>query len=202
MNEKIRGLLKNKNNLIVLVLVGVLLMVITLPLEENKNNNSYLNKNGSVNNNLSETDSEKDGPGDSNREYTIHEYTDQMEQKLEDILGKIEGAGEVQVCITLKSSEELIVEKDAPINRSNTAESDSEGGSRTVNTVDAGESTVYATEGNISTPYVVKTVTPQVEGVLVLARGAGNGTVNKNITDAVQVLFGIEAHQVKVIKME
>ena len=36
--------------------------------------------------------------------------------------------------------------------------------------------------------------------MLVLAEGAGNGTVKKNITEAVEVLFGIEAHRIKVAK--
>ena len=214
MNEKIKGLLKNKNNLIVIVLVGVLLMVITLPVEEKQDSTSHnkllqTNDNGSYLNVAGEksqnTDAAMTGIDDvayDTTNGTGQDYARQMEEKLEEVLEKMEGAGEVQVFITLSSSEELIVEKDAPVNRSNTAEADAEGGSRTINSVDAGENTVYATEGNISMPYVVKTVTPRVEGVLVLAQGAGNGTVNKNIADAVQVLFGIEAHQVKVIKME
>ena len=214
MNEKIKGLLKNKNNLIVVVLVGVLLMVITLPVEKKQdstnsgkllqinNNGSYLKEAGGKNQNTGAEGAGVDGTVYGSVSGTGADYARQMEQKLEEVLGKMEGAGEVQVFITLSSSEELVVEKDAPVNRSNTAEADAEGGSRTINSVDAGESTVYATDGNISTPYVIKTVTPKVEGVLVLAQGAGNGTVNANITDAVQVLFGIEAHRVKVIKME
>lgn len=214
MNEKIKGLLKNKNNLIVIVLVGVLLMVITLPVEEKQdstshnkllqtnNNGSYLNTQGEKSQNTDAAVTGIDDVAYDSPNGTGQDYARQMEEKLEEVLEKMEGAGEVQVFITLSSSEELIVEKDAPVNRSNTAEADAEGGSRTINSVDAGENTVYATEGNISMPYVVKTVTPRVEGVLVLAQGAGNGTVNKNIADAVQVLFGIEAHQVKVIKME
>jgi len=214
MNEKIKGLLKNKNNLIVVVLVGVLLMVITLPVEEKQDseshdkllqtndNNSYLTVAGGKSQNPGVEMTDSDGLTYDSANSTDQDYARQMEQKLEEVLEKMEGAGEVQVFITLSSSEELIVEKDEPVNRSNTAEADAEGGSRTINNVDAGENTVYATEGNVSIPYVVKTVTPRVEGVLVLAQGAGNGTVNKNIADAVQVLFGIEAHQVKVIKME
>lgn len=199
MNEKVKAFMKNKNNLIVMVLVGVLLMVIVLPVEDKQDTDSGKNILKEINNTSSLTASET-----SNQDLgsTEQDYAEQMEQKLEEVLEKMEGAGKVQVIITLRASEERIVEKDEPINRSNTSEEDAEGGSRTINNVDAGESTVYATDGNISTPYVVKTVTPQVEGVLVLAQGAGNGTVNKNIADAVQVLFGIEAHRIKVVKME
>ena len=47
---------------------------------------------------------------------------------------------------------------------------------------------------------MVKTLSPSVEGVVVVAEGAGNGEVNKNLSEAVQILFGVEAHRVKVLK--
>lgn len=195
MSEKLKGLLQNKNNLIVLVLMGVLLMVVTLPVngknDVKKDTDALLREN-----NDSYLIESKETRADTQT------YAAEMERKLAQVLQTMEGAGKVQVFITLASSEERIIEKDMPVNRSNTVENDGEGGSRTVSNVDAGENTVYTTEGNVTTPYVVKTVTPKVEGVLVLAQGAGNGAVSKNIADAVQVLFGIEAHQVKVIKME
>lgn len=198
MIEKVKGLLKNKNNLIVLVLVGVLLMVIVLPVEEKNENSKLANIGDKINNTSSLTENvevNQDLP-------TTDDYVTEMENKLETLLEQMEGAGEVEVIITLQSSEEKIVEKDEPINRSNTTEEDSQGGTRTVNNVDAAENTIYTTEGSLSVPYVVKTISPQVEGVVVLAQGAGNGSVSKNIADAVQVLFGIEAHQIKVIKMD
>ena len=39
-------------------------------------------------------------------------------------------------------------------------------------------------------------------GDVVVAQGAGTGTVNRNITDVVQALFDVEAHKVKVVKMD
>lgn len=195
MTEKLKNLVKSKNNLIVIVLAGILLMIIAWPVKkETKNNNSSdLNmvtetEHGTVNTFHTSTEDE--------------DYARQMEAKLEEILGKMEGAGQVRVIITIKSSTEKIVEKDLPVVRSNTTEEDGEGGKRTVNNVDTQENTVYSQEGNNQEPYVVKTLSPQVEGVLVLAEGAGTGSVSKNISDAIQVLFGIEAHRIKVIKME
>ena len=38
-------------------------------------------------------------------------------------------------------------------------------------------------------------------GVLVLAQGADSAVVKKDITDAVMALFGLEAHKIKVMKM-
>ena len=42
---------------------------------------------------------------------------------------------------------------------------------------------------------------PQVEGVLVSCEGAGKGTVNAEITEALQALFNLEAHKIKVLSM-
>ena len=64
------------------------------------------------------------------------------------------------------------------------------------------ESTVYERDAQgKESPYVKKTLAPQIEGVLVLAQGGDNAVVSANITEAVMALFGIEAHKIKVMKM-
>lgn len=40
----------------------------------------------------------------------------------------------------------------------------------------------------------------QVEGILVLAEGAGDAVIVRNITDIVQALFDVEMHKIKVIE--
>ena len=202
MIEKIKKLAKNKNNLVVLVLTGVLLMIIALPVK-NKSTQSTENEAEAQNNNNSYfNSSEYDGTGNYGENLSEGQfYIARMEEKLEEVLSQLEGAGKVEVLITLETSEEKIVEKDVPVVRSNTEETDSAGGTRTINNVDMGESTVFSNTGNNSQPYVIKTVSPRIEGVVVLAEGAGNGNVSINISEAVQVLFGIEAHKIKVMKM-
>ena len=103
--------------------------------------------------------------------------------------------------ITLKSSRELVVEKETPVSRSTTTETDAQGGSRTVNTSEMEENVIYSTDGSSNEPYVVKSLAPEIEGVLVVAEGAGSGTVNRTVTEIVQALFDVEAHKVKVVKM-
>ena len=61
---------------------------------------------------------------------------------------------------------------------------------------------VYSPEGSSSTPYVVKPYVPEIEGVLVVAEGAGSGTVKRTVTEIVQALFHVEAHKIMVVKME
>ncbi|MCI8431544.1 MAG: stage III sporulation protein AG, partial [Lachnospiraceae bacterium] len=135
------------------------------------------------------------GPEEGNSEENYAVY---LEGRLTELLSRMDGVGKVEVMITLKSSKELVVEKEQPVSRSSTNESDSQGGTRSVSQVDSRENTVYRTEGSASEPYVVKTLSPEIEGVLVVAEGAGNGSVNKNIVEIAQALFGVEAHKVKV----
>ncbi len=199
MIEKVKTFMKNRNNLVVIVLAGILLMVIALPVE-NAGRKAKTSVSGEEDNNSGSYFIEPSKDGDDKTE--SDDYILAMEQKIEGILGEMEGAGRVKVIITLRSSTEKIVEKDEPVTRSDTTEEDSQGGMREVKSLDTGESTVYTSEGSISEPYVVKTLAPEVEGVVVLAEGAGNGRVSKNISDAIQVLFGIDAHRIKVIRME
>lgn len=191
-----------RDNLLILILSGVLLFIIALPTKKNTGEDKTQQAEMKTqvqqqNSGLPETRGETGACGDSEEE----EFALKLEEQLEEILGEMAGVGRVKVMITLKASKELVVEKDEPVARSNTNESDSAGGNRVITQVDSSESTVYRTLGNDSEPYVVKTLYPQVEGVVVVAEGAGNGTVNQNITEMVQALFGVEAHKVKVVKM-
>lgn len=189
MKEKWKSFLKNKNNLILLVLVGILLLVINLPVEKNSTKSKL-------------SDSESDNISkQSAAEDDLQEYCSYLEEKLAKILSKLEGAGKVEVMISMKSSEEKIVEKDQSVSRSDTEETDSQGGNRKISSFDSRESTIYDS-GSTSQPYVVKVLVPKVEGIIVIAQGAGTGNVSKNISDALQALFGIEAHKIKVVKME
>lgn len=198
-----------RDNLIILVLSGILLFVIALPIKD-KDSSDVVNTEKSGSTLLKGSADTLSGehmalPAHENEQAVVdaeYDYAAYLEQKLEGTLKTIEGVGKVEVMLTLQSSEELVVEKDAPVSRSNTNETDSEGGNRVISQIDSQETTIYRTDGSSSEPYVVKTILPKVEGVLVVAEGAGNGTVNKSITEIVQALFGVEAHKVKVVAMK
>lgn len=197
-----------KDKFIIMILVGILLFIIAIPVDSKKNNSS----NGKVQTAqkqereaaleaLEPESAAAQGaqPGSAAQE----EYVAQLEKRLSDTLAYMDGAGKVKVMITLQSSAEKVVEKDTPGSRASTAETDAEGGRRSVNEMESGESTVYVTgENGVQTPYVVKHIEPKIEGVIVIAQGGGSAQVRQNITEAVQALFNIEAQKVKVVKMK
>lgn len=201
-----------RDNLIILVLSGILLFIIALPAKDHSadvtsGRTDHADSSMTGENILGQSfglegslDTAQDSS--SQKSFSEEDYCTYLEEKLKDTLSGMSGVGKVQVMITLKSSEELVVEKDKPVSRSSTNEQDSQGGSRINNQVDSSETTIYKTQGSDSEPYVVKTLLPEVEGVVVVAQGAGNGDVNKSITEIVQALFNVEAHKVKVVKMQ
>ncbi len=190
-----------KDNLVILVLSGVLLFIIALPSKESASSGQNIVSKGQQRDGTLTEDGSKEASGSLGQTDGTSDYVEELEERLSGILSKMSGVGQVEVMITLSASEELVVEKDTPVNRSSTNENDSSGGSRVIAQTDGEEATVYRTNGSESEPYVIKTLYPKVEGVVVVAEGAGNGTVNKSIVDMVQVLFDLDAHKVKVVKM-
>ncbi|MDE6641946.1 MAG: stage III sporulation protein AG [Acetatifactor sp.] len=200
-SERIKKLFR-KDNLLVLILVGILLFVIALPTKDSNEKNSGADEGRGDVLNPSGTGSGSGADTERTEETAGLEYAAALEKRLTEALADMADVGRVRVMITLKSSSELVVERETPVSRSVTTETDAQGGTRTVNTSETGESVVYSTEGSSSTPYVVKTYVPEIEGVLVVAEGAGSGTVNRTVTEIVQALFHIDAHKVMVVKME
>lgn len=198
-----------RDNLLILVLLGVLLFIVALPVKKEdpaatdtgmeiteQYNAGILTSSGQQN--VAQQDTVYVGTQAVTAGST-EEYAAYLEEKLKKMLESIRGVGEVEVMITLESSEERIVEKDMTAERSQTEEQDSAGGTRTVSSSNTGYQTVYQ-EGSQGSPFVVKTLTPKVEGVLVVAEGAGKGNMTGEITQIAQALFGVEAHKVKVLE--
>ena len=78
-----------------------------------------------------------------------------------------------------------------------------EGNSGNSSEIKSNESTVYQKDsyGN-ETPYIMEKLAPEIDGVLVIAQGAGNASITSEITEAVMALFNVPAHKIKVMKMK
>lgn len=131
----------------------------------------------------------------------ISDYEAYLEEKTARTLRYVEGVGEVKVMITLKSGAQKIIEKDQQSSSQTTEEADSQGGTRTSNDISSDKTSIYEQNSDGSqSPYVSKELLPEIEGVIVIADGGDNAVVVQNITEAVQALFGVEAHKIKIMK--
>ena len=64
------------------------------------------------------------------------------------------------------------------------------------------EKTVLITNGSgDNVPFETKEIEASVEGVVVIAEGGGNGKIALDIVEAVEVLFNVPAHKIKVLPM-
>ena len=181
--------LPKKNQLLLILLSGILLLVIVFPVPEQRESSSAAQQAGDAETSLS---SEIRDNGD---------YERYLEEKTSRILEDVEGVGEVTVMITLKSDGQKIIEKDQSSSSQSADEEDSSGGTRSVEDQSSDKMSIYEqTADGSSTPYVSKELAPEVEGVVVIADGGDNAVVAQNITEAVQALFGVEAHKIKIMK--
>ncbi len=173
-----------KDQILIIFLAGVLLLVISLPAGNRKKEDRETA--------VFRSEGEEAAGQDT--------YVRDLEKHLAGVLSQMDGVGEVTVMITLKSSAEKVVEKDMEITSESVTESDSQGGTRTTKNNNHGETTVYNDGGSSGEPYVSKEISPQAEGVVVIAQGGDNPVVKQNITEAVQALFGIDTHKIRIMK--
>lgn len=210
--RKIRNM--KKEDYIVLILIGVLLLIISLPTDREKASKGNISisgeENGQEGGKITETagrTEEKSGDEtqklNNNDCYDLESYVEKLENRVEEVLSGTEGAGKVQVMITVADTGTEILEKDREINATDLEESDNAGGKRKNTENGQREEAIYLrdAEGN-EIPYVVQRKLPEVTGVVVVAEGAGNAKVKENIIGAVGVLFNLNEHRIKVIRMK
>lgn len=188
MNEKRRGLKGlwkdlGTQKLIFLLAAGLLLAVAALPAGKEGGQEEPANE-----------------PAPEGK-LTQEDYEKQVEKRLEKLLSQIEGAGQVEVMVTWKTTSEQIVKSDTSREESLVRETDASGGVR--NNADTSESsqTVMAGSGSAAQPFVVGEILPKVEGVVVACEGGDRASVRSEISAALQALFDIELHKIKVCKM-
>ena len=177
--QKIKEKKLKRSDWLILVLAGILILIIALPTDTK----------------------EKKQAEEAKENISMEASKDEIERKLEDILEKIDGAGDVKVMITYQDSGTQVVEKDKNTSENSLEESDSTGGVRSTKEQQLQESTVYEEADAGNTPFVSKELLPKVEGILIVASGGDNQKVKQNISEAVLALFQVEAHRIKIVKM-
>lgn len=183
---KEKGNLSEKNQLLLVFLVGLLLLVIAFP----------TSKKSSVTENRTQ-----DNSSAKNTQTSLESYEEYLEKRLARALESVDGVGRTEIVITLKSSGQKIVEKDQSSSRQTDSNTGEDGTTNMSDAKSLDDTSIYERQSDgTEIPYVSKELTPEISGVLVVADGGDNAVVVQNITEAIRALFGVEAHKIKIMK--
>lgn len=122
-------------------------------------------------------------------------YEEQLIKRLEDAFSHIKGAGKVRVMLTLADGGEVYVLQDSEYVRSETEETDASGQGRHILEEQHQTQTVRDAADQ---PFVLKEESPKVQGILIMAEGAGSSIVQQELMQAAQALLGISAQRVHI----
>ena len=197
-NRTLRSVLKgNKEKVIFLFCSGLLLFVISLP--NGKTTDSGLRAGtaevlADVSANGEDTAVEGAGATAEN-----DSYEKLLEQRIRELLKSVDGVGEADVMVVLKSSEERIWHVDKSSTSSVTEENGAgSGSSRITREENQSESTVI--DGKSQSPVMEKEVKPEISGVVISADGGGSAVIRAEISGAMEALLGLSANKIKVMK--
>lgn len=129
---------------------------------------------------------------------TLSDYTTLLETKLSKTLSLIEGAGSVDVMITLDGASQLILAYDTESRTNSTDNTTASGTSTKSNNTTTNSSPIIITKNGQSEPLVLSEIMPNIKGVVVVCEGANNIRVKLNILQAVQALLGVNSGQIEI----
>ena len=111
-----------------------------------------------------------------------------LEKKLESTLSEIDGAGQVQVMLTVQSGMKRVLAQDESLEQEDSAVK------RESQTV------VVSTGSGMQETVLVQQIYPQFQGALVVATGGGDPAVQLKLTEAVAALTGLGADKISICK--
>ena len=202
--DKLKGLINpeegNKNNkkkienlifFVVILIVTIIMINIIWNGDKNKSNKEIQN----------DTSKQLANTNTSSIEVSSN-TTNELEIKLEEILSKIQGVGELKVFINYSESNEIIPMYNENSKTSNTEETDTSGGTRKIEETDSQKEIIYEESDGEKTVITQKIVEPQIEGAIITAKGAGSAEVKTSIIQAVEAVTGLATHKIQVFEME
>ena len=120
------------------------------------------------------------------------------EQRMAEILSKLEGAGQVDVMLTYRKTEEKTVAQEEMREESLTEED-----GRSAQTLRTETAVVLTEDGKGRTmPLILSAASPEVEGVVIVAQGGDDPQVCAALNQAAQALLDVPAHKIAVLKMK
>jgi stage III sporulation protein AG len=128
----------------------------------------------------------------------LSRYEDLKKTELKNMLSKIKGIGRVDLMINFECGEEYIPAFNTNGGKSTTIEKDTEGGERRIEQDNNGKEVVVSSNGGKTEPFILKKINPKVEGVIIVAEGADDEKIRKNVIAAISSLFGIPNYKIQV----
>lgn len=142
---------------------------------------------GSFNNQTKEESKEE-----IKEEETIDAYIESTEQRLQNILSSIKGAGRVKVFISANESTKFIYVSDSDIKTSGEGSSISS----------SSNSIVFTKNGTYLEPILELQIYPQIQGVLIVAEGATNEKTKLSLINATSIALNLEISKIEVLAAE
>lgn len=116
------------------------------------------------------------------------------EKKMETILSKIDGVGELHLMLTPQTGTEQRLAQNTDLSYS--------GDQSAPDDFDRSSETVLASQSGDETPVVTQTFYPTWRGALIVCQGGGNAQVKLAVTQAVAALTGLSSDRITVVKCQ
>lgn len=204
-NIKLKSIWKlNKERVIFLLCAGMLLFVISIPAERPASGADGTAQSAGIGNNAGTSGRDTGTAGSTGAAdgdgFGVSggmSYEEELENRIREILRGVDGVGEVDVMVVLKSSEEKVfrVDRTSSVSVSSTGTGETGGEERQE---ELSESTVL--EGQNQGPIVEKELRPEISGIIISAEGGGSEVVKAEVSQAMEALFGLPQHKIKVLK--
>ena len=177
--ERLKGLLQKKNALFVLGIAGILLLGASelFPKSQQK----------------------ADVFAQSGQEMSVSAQEQILEERVQQIVETVDGAGKVKVMITLEDAGETIYAQDEQLDAEHQYD---ENGQKVLDRNSGQSSHLFFDSGSDEQPLVETMRQPTVQGVAVICEGGGDIAVESRITQVVATVLGIPTSRVCVVAMQ
>ncbi|WP_243129255.1 stage III sporulation protein AG [Hathewaya massiliensis] len=192
---------KNPINLLILILLGIFL-VTAGSLFSKQSKNTLSTEEAQEIEKLSKDKPIGKNGGNYKSEVDLKEYSNDLNDKLKNILALIDGVGNVDTLIYFEGGEEYIPATNINNSLSKTEETDTSGGKRKIDQNNDGKTIVTFNDGDSTKPLITKKKNPKITGVCVVAEGADDKVTELRIVQAVVKLFNLPDTKVQVYPMK
>src|SRR5690625_57479 len=183
---------KKRKYVIAIALIGVLLILISNIIQPSKQTSPDINQDLDVA--TKQTQEPETALIDDVKEMEVY-----YEQTLQAMLNEITGVSEVEIMVNIDSTNVQVYEKDLIVGAQTTDELDKNGGERQVEDETKETKLVYVRKGDQEVPILVQTKKPEVRGVFIIAKGAGNATIKQWIVESVSKVLDVPTYRISVM---